>query len=93
MNMIPVTYIKLFAIDMAIQWIGCLIAIALKTEKFYDLTGKVLIFVLFQPWFISFFYFTGSFTFILLSYLSFEWSKGTQRQFIQSHMVMAWAGR
>lgn len=35
----------------------------------------------------------GSFTFILLSYLSHEGSRKTVRQFIQSHMIMAWAGR
>ena len=38
--MIPLAYLKLFAIDMAIQWIGCIFAIYLKTEKFYDITGK-----------------------------------------------------
>lgn len=36
---------------------------------------------------------TGSFTFILLSYLSNYRSQNTWRQFVQSHMVMAWAGR
>jgi len=36
---------------------------------------------------------TGSATFIALSYLSQQWSKGFSRQIIQSNMVMAWAFR
>ena len=74
MMTIPWVFLKLFLLDMGIQLVAGLVAIALKTEKFYDLTGSL--------------------TFILLSYLSLEEStEQTQRQFVQSHMVMAWAGR
>ncbi len=33
-------YGKLFAIDMGVQWVGWLLAVTFKTEKFYDLTGE-----------------------------------------------------
>ena len=31
---------KIFLIDIGIQWVGWAFAVAFKTEKFYDLTGK-----------------------------------------------------
>lgn len=33
-------------VDFAIQWIGCSIAVALHTEKYYDLTGSLTFFLL-----------------------------------------------
>lgn len=32
---------KIFLIDIGIQWVGWVVAVAFKTEKFYDLTGTV----------------------------------------------------
>merc|ERR1712045_887489 len=66
-------YLKILAVDMGIQWVAWGFSAALKTERFYDLTGSA--------------------TFIALSYLSQQWSKGFNRQTIQSNMVMAWAFR
>jgi len=64
---------RIFVIDIGIQWVGWIFAVAFKTEKFYDLTGSA--------------------TFIVSAYLSYEWSTQTVRQNVQSHMVMAWAAR
>ena len=36
-------YIKILAVDMGIQWVAWGVSAALKTERFYDLTGEVLI--------------------------------------------------
>ena len=33
-------YLRILAVDMGIQWIAWGFAAALKTERFYDLTGK-----------------------------------------------------
>lgn len=66
-------YLKILAVDMGVQWVAWGVSAALKTERFYDLTGSA--------------------TFIALSYLSQQWSKGFNRQMIQSNMVMAWAFR
>lgn len=35
------TLVKCAATDLGIQWAGWALAAALKTEKFYDLAGKV----------------------------------------------------
>lgn len=67
------SWFRLVIIDFGIQWVGCTLAVAFKTEKFYDLAGSL--------------------TFITMSLLSYEWSKNTWRQFIQSHMIVAWAAR
>lgn len=37
------TLVKCAAIDLAVQWVGWSLASALKTEKFYDLAGKLFI--------------------------------------------------
>ena len=34
---------KIFLIDIGIQWVGWAFAVAFKTEKFYDLTGKIFL--------------------------------------------------
>ena len=31
---------RIFLIDIGIQWVGWIFAVAFKTEKFYDLTGN-----------------------------------------------------
>eukprot|EP00095_Tigriopus_kingsejongensis_P002187 maker-scaffold861_size87375-snap-gene-0.21 protein:Tk02187 transcript:maker-scaffold861_size87375-snap-gene-0.21-mRNA-1 annotation:"PREDICTED: uncharacterized protein LOC100203306" len=72
-SLLQSSWFRLVAIDFGIQWVGCILAIVFKTEKFYDLTGSM--------------------TFILITYLSQAWSDHSWRQFIQSHMVMAWACR
>lgn len=84
-------YVKIFAVDMGIQFGAWVVSAALKTEKFYDLTGTFLIFIL--DFCTELIYFAGSATFIILSYLSQRWSDGTMRQVVQSNMVIAWALR
>ena len=37
---------KIFLIDIGIQWVGWAFAVAFKTEKFYDLTGNFLYYLL-----------------------------------------------
>ena len=34
---------RIFVIDIGIQWAGWIVAVIFKTEKFYDLTGTVLL--------------------------------------------------
>ena len=35
-------YVKILAVDMGIQWVAWGVSAALKTERFYDLTGNLL---------------------------------------------------
>ena len=35
-------YLKVLAVDMGIQWVAWGVSAALKTERFYDLTGNLL---------------------------------------------------
>ena len=37
-------YLKIFAIDMGIQWTAWGVASFFQTEKFYDITGKLRFF-------------------------------------------------
>ena len=32
--------LRLLGVSLGVQWVGCTAAVLLKTEKFYDLTGK-----------------------------------------------------
>ena len=35
-------YLKILAVDMGVQWVAWGVSAALKTERFYDLTGNLL---------------------------------------------------
>ena len=35
--------LRLFYISIGVQWVGCTLAVLLHTEKFYDLTGIVVL--------------------------------------------------
>ena len=35
-------YLKILAVDMGVQWVAWGVSAALKTERFYDLTGNYL---------------------------------------------------
>ena len=34
-------YLKILAVDMGVQWVAWGVSAALKTERFYDLTGNL----------------------------------------------------
>ena len=35
--------LRLLGVSIGVQWVGCTAAVLLKTEKFYDLTGALII--------------------------------------------------
>ena len=46
-------FVNIFAIDMGIQWVAWGAASYFQTEKFYDLTGKYFLWILWKNCFIT----------------------------------------
>lgn len=66
--------LKCLYVDFCIQWSMYIVSVAIKHERFFDISGSV--------------------TFFLLAYLSYEWSGyWTTRQTMQTAMVCIWALR
>lgn len=80
---------KLIRLDFGIQLIGWIISSKLRTEKFFDITGRFF----FDGIFHHECFHLGSLTFILLTYLSRKQSQQTLRQNVQSACVLIWALR
>ena len=86
---------KLIGVDFAIQLVGWAISAIFHTEKFFDLTGmqkKETIYISFVGRSRISFY-SGSLTFVALTYLSRNKGRRTFRQNVQSACVLMWALR
>lgn len=84
----------LCGIDFGIQWFLWGIAAWLKTEKFYDLAGKISWMVFKKLTFNDLNFFVGSSTFALIisvGYLKF--SSGHPRAKLQTTAILIWAAR